>query len=131
MPTPAHGGRMPTPSRLAALTGLRFQAALAVAGCHLGELTHNPDYGPIFRHMVGEGAAGVPFFFVLSGFVLAYSYRDRLARPAAGAVGAYYRSRFARIWPLHLAALLFTLLVPYHAVNGGAGPLVAQLLLVQ
>jgi peptidoglycan/LPS O-acetylase OafA/YrhL len=122
---------MSTPSRLAALTGLRFPAAMAVAACHLGELTHNPEYGPIFRHVCGEGAAGVPFFFVLSGFVLAYSYRDRLARPAAGAVGAYYRSRFARIWPLHLFALGFALLTPYHTVTGGAGPLLAQLFLVQ
>src|SRR4051794_31464771 len=97
---------MSTPSRLDALTGLRFPAALAVAACHTGELVCNNAFGPTARRVFAEGAAGVPFFFVLSGFVLAYSYHDRLARPAPGAAAAYYRSRVARIWPLHLFTLL-------------------------
>jgi peptidoglycan/LPS O-acetylase OafA/YrhL len=116
--------------RLAALTGLRFPAALAVALAHLPEVYANPHLTRTLRRFAAEGFAGVPFFFVLSGFVLAYSYRDRLARPVPGALAAYYRSRLARIWPLHLFALLLVLAMPLHPGAGGPGQLLANVLLV-
>src|SRR5439155_19441149 len=52
---------------------------------------------------------GVSFFFVLSGFVLAYNY-PRL--DGAKAIGGFYVARIARIWPAHIAsALLFVVLI--------------------
>jgi peptidoglycan/LPS O-acetylase OafA/YrhL len=47
----------------------------------------------------GAGRSGVTFFFVLSGFVLAWS-----ARPSDDARG-FYRRRFARIYPAYVVAL--------------------------
>ncbi|MFO0796255.1 MAG: acyltransferase [Gemmataceae bacterium] len=101
--------------RLDALTGLRFLAAAAVAVVHIPALAEDPTLPPTPRRFMAEGFAGVPFFFVLSGFVLAYSYHQRLARPTRGDLGRYLLARFARIWPVYLftlAVLAFLPLVP-------------------
>ena len=89
--------------RLDSLTGLRFLAAFLVLQHHFtnfGQL-------PFFWRYTGFGATGVTFFFVLSGFVLTWSFTPR-DTPAH-----FYWRRFARIWPLHIAALLLALPVFY------------------
>src|SRR5690348_4149040 len=57
------------------------------------------------RLLVRHGAVGVPLFFVLSGFVLAYNYFPR-ARAGRFARGGFWGARFARIYPVYLAALV-------------------------
>ncbi|MCI3224416.1 acyltransferase [Streptomyces sp. NP-1717] len=78
--------------RLPSLTGLRFWAALIVVLYHLsrqvGEI-------PWISEATWYGRSGVTFFFVLSGFVLAWTY-DGQRVPAK----AFLWRRFARIWPL-------------------------------
>jgi peptidoglycan/LPS O-acetylase OafA/YrhL len=55
---------------------------------------------PIVRH----AALFVDFFFVLSGFVIAYAYLDRLDNGRA--FGNFILRRFGRLWPLHVAMFL-------------------------
>ncbi|MFD8800075.1 acyltransferase family protein [Streptomyces atroolivaceus] len=78
--------------RLPSLTGLRFWAALLVVLYHLsrqaGEI-------PGLSQAVWYGRSGVTFFFVLSGFVLAWTY-DGATVPTK----VFLWRRFARIWPL-------------------------------
>ena len=100
--TSVRGGAAPdlAPSagrrRLHALTSLRFFAALAVFLHHTTPLRHHGlGWGVLW-----EGASGVTFFFVLSGFVLAYGYADRLQGLPRGAVRRFYVARFARIYPV-------------------------------
>lgn len=50
---------------------------------------------------------GVSFFFVLSGFILCYAYRDF---EGAASVRDFYVARIARIWPLHIFMLCAFLL---------------------
>jgi peptidoglycan/LPS O-acetylase OafA/YrhL len=57
----------------------------------------------IFR--LEPGYAGVSFFFVLSGFILAFNYAPRVADR-----GDFWFRRFARIWPTH--ALTFVIAIP-------------------
>jgi hypothetical protein len=45
----------------------------------------------------------VDFFFVLSGFVIAHAYGDRLTSPAGA--GQFLIRRFGRVWPMHIAVL--------------------------
>ncbi len=53
---------------------------------------------------------GVSFFFVLSGFILTYVYREL---PSKAKVKEFYVHRIARIWPVHMAAtLLLFVLIP-------------------
>jgi peptidoglycan/LPS O-acetylase OafA/YrhL len=84
-----------TRRRLDRLTALRGIAAVVVFSRHWIEAFH-PVSG---RHVFVQAAGVVSFFFILSGFVLAYGYRpdDRLS--------SYYRRRVARIYPLYLAGL--------------------------
>ncbi|MFE4212375.1 acyltransferase family protein [Streptomyces sp. NPDC056844] len=81
-----------TRDRLASLTGLRFWAALVVVLYHLSRQTGKL---PWISDVTWYGRTGVTFFFVLSGFVLAWTY-DGKTVPAA----VFLWRRFARIWPL-------------------------------
>lgn len=84
--------------RVDSLTGLRWWAAFAVFAFHMKNLAPLP-----VERMLELGNYGVAFFFVLSGFVLAWS-----AAPGVGAL-AFYGRRFARIYPAYLAALLLAI----------------------
>ena len=53
--------------------------------------------------LVREGYVFVDFFFVLSGFVIAHAYGDRLAGGAE--LRDFLVRRIGRLWPLHLATL--------------------------
>ena len=93
-------------NKLDALTGLRAIAALAVFAQHyMTMMDCRVTDAPV-------GGAAVSFFFVLSGFILVYVYRDRLTSTTTR---KFYFTRFARIWPLHAACLLLiAMLLPKH-----------------
>ena len=81
------------------LDGWRGIAALLVALFHLNL------YSVIYPlDFVRNAYLFVDFFFVLSGFVITYSYGDRLKTP--GDLGAFALRRFGRLWPLHVVVLL-------------------------
>jgi peptidoglycan/LPS O-acetylase OafA/YrhL len=80
------------PPRLDSVTGLRWFAAFAVFAFHTSDRAPLPHLYTISQY----GDAGVSFFFVLSGFVLTWSYS-----PSVG-LGTFYWRRFARVWPLLL-----------------------------
>jgi len=108
--------------RLDALTGLRFWFAFLVV-CH-HSLQH--WFGPGIYPVADFGYIGVDFFFVLSGFVLTWSWRpDVSAR-------RFWWNRVARIWPLHLTTLVLALVFVADQVSrpGALGTL-ANLALLQ
>lgn len=88
--------------RLDRLTSLRFFAALLIALHHttrdLGPL------GPVTDFFLA-GTVGVSFFFALSGFILAWTRRP------GDTPRAFYRRRFARVYPLHLATWFVALVL--------------------
>ncbi|MFD9432710.1 acyltransferase family protein [Streptomyces sp. NPDC060002] len=86
-------------SRLHSLTGLRWIAALAVFFSHVSTLLPLPGTKTVFV----LGSSGVTFFFVLSGFVLTWTYM------AGDRTGPFYGRRFARIWPMLAIGVLIPL----------------------
>ncbi|BCB78401.1 acyltransferase [Phytohabitans flavus] len=88
-------------SRLPSLTGLRFAAAFGVFGLHAYSLVPlaDPAVRRAAQFLFDAGDLGVSFFFVLSGFVLAWS-----ARPDRGPL-RFWQGRVARIYPAYLVAL--------------------------
>ncbi len=89
--------------RLPALTSVRFFAALWVALFHMQAMQAFTFRAPVIAHIASVGYAGVSFFFVLSGFILVYTYSGRVATPRE-----FWQARFARIYPALAFALLVT-----------------------
>lgn len=102
-----------------ALTGLRIVAAVWVVLFHFRPMLADasPDFLDALAPVLNCGAQGVDLFFILSGFVLAWNYLDRMGRTWSTRATAHFLwLRLARVWPvylvtLHLAALwvIFTL----------------------
>ena len=86
--------------RLLAITSLRFFAAFHVALFHLNEMgaLGGPHW---FRSFAAIGYVGVSFFFVLSGFILVYTYAGREIR-----LHDFWQARFARVYPAYLFSLV-------------------------
>jgi peptidoglycan/LPS O-acetylase OafA/YrhL len=90
--------------RLEALTGIRFFAALAIVLLHLNGVL-------LIRAGTFDRAGfayGVCLFFVLSGFVLHYSWRQKQDRLRWG---HFMVGRIAKIWPAHLAVIVLIVLI--------------------
>lgn len=111
--------------RLPSLTGLRFVAAFFVFGFHV---TNSPLFADHERlaYIFRQGATGVSFFFILSGFVLTWSSRSS-DRPHL-----FWRRRAAKVYPNHLATAMAMLLalVAIGEVPSAAA-IVSNVLLVQ
>lgn len=98
-PAPPHAAQV---HRFIALDSLRGLAAVGVV------LFHLPGLGPVGNWAVAEsGYLFVDFFFVLSGFVIAASYGERLAQGFP--LRRFALLRLGRVYPLHLAMVLLTL----------------------
>ena len=97
-------------ARLPALTSLRFFAALHVFCFHLAALRIVRGKS-LFYDVARIGYVGVGLFFVLSGFILVYTYAGRDFTP-----GEFWRARFARIYPAYAFSLLVTLPLFLYAV---------------
>ena len=94
------------------LTSFRFFFALMVFLSHLSFL-HSSKYRVVqnfFDFAFNEGHIGVSFFFILSGFILAYNYQDQILNGKKSRK-KFYQARIARIVPLHI--LTFLLAVPF------------------
>lgn len=106
--TPSTAGTAERRQPLDALTGVRFLAAFYVVLFHtLPFLESHFDLGAGARQFVANGNLAVAFFYLLSGFILAYTYEGKIEnlRDYAG----YLRARFARIYPVYFLALLLAL----------------------
>jgi len=88
--------------RLPALTSLRFFAAFHVVLFHLYTMNILPGTG-LYRNLASIGYVGVSLFFVLSGFILVYTYAGR-----EWTKRDFWQARFARIYPAYLFSLLLT-----------------------
>jgi peptidoglycan/LPS O-acetylase OafA/YrhL len=105
--TPAAAGSQPAdrskPS-LNALTGLRFLAAMGVVFFHFSQpILQGRSY--ILFNLAGSGYIAVDLFYLLSGFILAYSYLSPEGK-LLGSRRNFYVSRFARIYPAYFLAFI-------------------------
>lgn len=118
-----------TEDRFVALDSLRGVAALGVVARHFAGVGLTPVW-PI----AASGYLFVDFFFVISGFVIAASYGERLAQ-------GFSRTRFTvlrlgRVYPMHLAMVLvgvvaaFATRVPVFAGNHDGWHLLRALFLL-
>jgi peptidoglycan/LPS O-acetylase OafA/YrhL len=112
---------------LAPLTSLRFFAAAMIVVSHA-----EGHFGIPLLHDPAILMQGVSFFFVLSGFILAYRYPALDRKQSL----RFFVARVARLWPLYiLSTVVWVILVPawvqesiYHKTIGTT---LANLFLVQ
>lgn len=104
------------------LTSLRFIFAYMVFSGHLGGLFLN--YNESFltdtfaRNIsMNEGYLGVSFFFILSGFILSYKYKDAFLKKEIR-FKDFILSRFFRIYPLHLVTFGFAFFLSFYGKLG-------------
>lgn len=105
--------------KLASLSGIRIVAALHIYLFHLkqahdaGLLTFRA-FGMLpapLAWLLARGCVSTGFFFVLSGFLMAYANLDADGLPKV-ADRAFWMGRFRRLYPLYLVSLLLLLPAP-------------------
>lgn len=109
--------------RFHSLTSLRFFAAYLVLISHVVPLWFTaPRFSSIIHGIVPAASFAVPFFFTLSGFVLAYSESHVGAR-------VFWWRRFTKVAPLYYLSLVLHAPVTMFFLNATATVLTATHLL--
>jgi peptidoglycan/LPS O-acetylase OafA/YrhL len=125
-----HAARVHPPVRkppLPALTGVRTLLAVNIMFFHF-----TPPHMKLLYPMINNSYVFVGFFFLLSGYVLAYNYADREVPLNKR---QFWKARFARLYPLYAFSLVFSVLMvmeEWHARSHGeffAGLILTPLLL--
>ena len=111
--TNAPATKNPT-SRFAFVDALRGMAAISVTGFHLYQYEPPPENSQLFWPVIIDqwliwGWTGVQFLLVISGFVIAFSFRD--GRASVGLVTNFLIRRLIRLSPPYLVTLLLVLLL--------------------
>ncbi|WP_263382479.1 acyltransferase family protein [Granulicella arctica] len=107
-----------TKSHFEVLDGLRGVAAFLVVAFHTLEPN---DYGNRFKQIINHGYLAVDFFFLLSGFVVAYAYDDRWLKMSQW---DFYKRRLIRLQPMVIMGSLIGAALFYFQ-GGPAFPLIA------
>jgi peptidoglycan/LPS O-acetylase OafA/YrhL len=102
---------LPEGRSLANIEGLRLIASVLIVANHYFQYLHFPTHGL---------QLAVDLFFVISGIVIAMMYQERILCFAS--YSRFVRKRIARLYPLHLATLLFYVAVGYLITAGYATP---------
>lgn len=97
---------VPPKGEILSLTGLRAVAAIAVVVHHTGLPPSAPEWMANIAHC---GFIGVPLFFMLSGFVLAYNYPALSPRSGWRKVVRFWFARIARVMPLYWVVLIWAI----------------------
>ena len=95
---------------LRALTGIRFLAAAYVVIFHttLGPRLVQQGHA-LTGNFFENGFLAVALFFLLSGFILSYTYNGQIE--SGGDKRRFWEARIARVWPVYIFSLVLTALV--------------------
>ncbi|MDP9078502.1 MAG: acyltransferase [Bacteroidota bacterium] len=99
------------------LDGLRGVASILVVAFHVFETFSGGDR---FKQIINHGYLAVDFFFLLSGFVVAYAYDDRWAKMTQW---DFYKRRLIRLQPMVIMGSLIGATLFYFQ-GGAAFPLI-------
>ncbi len=103
-------------SHYSILDGLRGVASIIVIFFHVFE-TH--ALGDRFKQIINHGYLAVDFFFLLSGFVVAYAYDDRWGKITQW---GFYKRRLIRLQPMVIIGSIIGALMVYFQYSSRAFP---------
>jgi len=92
------------------LTGLRFFAAYAIVIKHTGVNIFRFMENPLTPSFHELALLGMSLFFVLSGIVIHYNYGHKIGHIGSMDTFKFLLARFARLYPLFFALLVFDLI---------------------
>jgi len=95
--------------RIRSVDLLRGIAALVVLVWHFQFYFYSRPFIGVLFPLYNNGQVAVDVFFVISGFILMHVYRDSIKGRAE--LWSFFVKRIARLYPLHLLALIATALV--------------------
>ncbi len=101
------------------LDGLRGVAAILVVAFHIFEAHAG---GSRFRQIINHGYLAVDFFFLLSGFVVAYAYDDRWAKMTQW---EFYKRRLIRLQPMVIMGMIIGAIFYYFQASDILFPMIA------
>ena len=104
-PSDRPGGAAHPAAEIRSLTSLRGLAALAVVLQHYSSGAQEWS-GTVIPSLAPHGYMAVDFFFVLSGFIMAYTYSGAFQARGWRAYPDFVVRRIARVWPLQAAVVL-------------------------
>lgn len=101
------------------LDGLRGVAAIIVVAFHIFEAFAG---GNRFVQIINHGYLAVDFFFLLSGFVVAYAYDDRWGKMTQW---EFYKRRLIRLQPMVIMGMIIGAIFYYFQASDILFPLIA------
>lgn len=101
------------------LDGLRGVAAIIVVAFHIFEAFSG---GNRFVQIINHGYLAVDFFFLLSGFVVAYAYDDRWAKMTQW---EFYKRRLIRLQPMVIMGMIIGAIFYYFQASDILFPQIA------
>ncbi|HZY63467.1 MAG TPA: acyltransferase [Edaphobacter sp.] len=110
---------LPTKRHYLALDGLRGVAAFLVVIFHMFEVYANDS---VFQQKLNHGYLAVDFFFLLSGFVVAYAYDDRWDRMS---LWDFFKRRLVRLQPMVAIGTVIGAIF-FYLQAGSSFPLIAH-----
>jgi peptidoglycan/LPS O-acetylase OafA/YrhL len=103
------------------LDGLRGVAAILVVAFHIFETFSG---GNRFIQMINHGYLAVDFFFLLSGFVVAYAYDDRWEKMTQW---EFYKRRLIRLQPMVIMGMIIGAALYYFQASDVLFPQIATM----
>lgn len=101
------------------LDGLRGVAAIIVVAFHIFEAFAG---GNRFKQIINHGYLAVDFFFLLSGFVVAYAYDDRWGKMTQW---EFYKRRLIRLQPMVIMGMIIGAIFYYFQASDILFPQIA------
>ncbi|MBZ4043991.1 acyltransferase family protein [Flavobacterium hibisci] len=101
------------------LDGLRGVAAILVVAFHVFETFAG---GNRFKQIINHGYLAVDFFFLLSGFVVAYAYDDRWGKMTQW---EFYKRRLIRLQPMVIMGMIIGAIFYYFQASDKLFPMIA------
>ena len=101
------------------LDGLRGVAAIIVVAFHIFEAFTG---GNRFKQIINHGYLAVDFFFLLSGFVVAYAYDDRWGKMTQW---EFYKRRLIRLQPMVIMGMIIGAIFYYFQASDILFPMIA------
>ena len=99
--------------RINSFTGLRAIAMLTIFCCHLSYLAETPFNG--FYSLIKNGRFGVNFFLVLSGFVIAIGYSNKVNANGIVQDINFVKKRISKIYIPYIITMI--LAIPWYIYN--------------